>query len=114
MLPVKNRLKKKKDFDVVFKKGKGFREGFLSTKIIANELGYSRFGLVVGQKVSKKAVMRNKIKRRLREVIRVELPDIKQGMDVVLIALPEIAKKDFYETRKATKKIFIRAKILNH
>ncbi len=114
MLPVQNRLKKKKDFDVVFRKGRSFREDFLSIKIIPNDLEFSRFGLVVGQKVSKKAVSRNKVKRRLREAIRMELPNIKKGVDVILMTSPEIAGKDFLEIEKRIKEIFIKAKILNY
>lgn len=86
MLPGTNRLKKKKDFEYVFKQGRGLREGFLSLKFAKNGLGATRFGFVVGQKVSHKAVIRNKVKRRLRALARAKLGDIKKGFDVVMIA----------------------------
>lgn len=79
MLSGDNRLKKKKDFEYVFKKGKGFKEDFLFVKLVKNNLKITRFGFVVGYKVSKKAVLRNKVKRRLRETVKAELPKIRKG-----------------------------------
>jgi len=86
MLSGINRLKKKRDFERVFKQGRGLREGFLSLKFIKNGLEATRFGFVVGQKVSHKAVVRNRVKRRLRDLAKVKLGDIKKGLDVVVIA----------------------------
>jgi len=86
MLSGINRLKKKKDFEYVFKQGRGLKQGFISLKFTKNGLGATRFGFVVGQKVSPKAVIRNKVKRRLREIARSKLEDIKKGFDVVVVA----------------------------
>lgn len=113
MLPSKNRLKKKKDFERVFKEGKGVKEEFLYIKVVANNLTVSRVGFIVSQKVSKKAVLRNKIKRRLREITKEKLPKIKQGLDIVLTATPEAAAKDFSEMEKEVDRIFTKAKIYN-
>jgi len=88
MLSSINRLKKKKDFEIVFKKGKGYKENFLYLKIVGNKLKTSRFGIVVSKKFSTKATLRNKIKRRLRELIRIKLPNIKKGIDGVIIVIP--------------------------
>ncbi len=86
MLSGINRLKKKRDFEYVFKQGRGLKEGFLSLKFAKNNLEVTRFGFVVGQKVSRKAVVRNKVKRRLRELAKVKLENIKKGLDVVVVA----------------------------
>ena len=86
MLSGINRLKKKKDFERVFRRGRGLKDGFLSLKFAKNNLGLTRFGFVVGQKVSHKAVIRNKVKRRLRELVRVKLGNIKKGFDVAVVA----------------------------
>lgn len=85
MLPKVNSLKKKKDFEKVFKEGQSFKESFLYLKIKKNNLKSSRFGFVVSKKISKKATIRNKIKRRLREITRIKLPFIKKGIDGVII-----------------------------
>ena len=111
MLSKENRLKKKKDFEEVFKKGKGFREDFLFLKIKKNELGVSRIGFVVSKKISRKAVQRNKIKRRLREVMKFYLSKIETGFDIVFLAKPGIGEKDFQEIKEIAQKIFKKAKI---
>ena len=106
MLPKINRLKKKKDFERVFKKGKGHKEGFLVFRAGKNLFKDSRFGFVVGKNVSKKANIRNKIKRRLRELVRRKIKEIKGGTDGVFIARPGLEKKDFQELEDAVDKIF--------
>ena len=100
MLPKANRLRKKKDFEELFKKGKSFKNNFLTLKIAQNNLKESRFGFIVSQKVSKKAVLRNKIKRRLRDIIKRNIKDIKNGMDVVIIVLTGLEKKSFLEIKE--------------
>lgn len=101
MLPIKNRIKKKKDFELAFKKGKSFKNAFFILKIVKNSLDYSRIGLVISQKVSKNAVDRNKIRRRASEIIKLELKDIKPGLDLVFIFLPKIKEQDFSGIKKA-------------
>lgn len=95
MLPKVNRLTKKKDFDVVFKKGKSIKNDFLIFKILKNHLKESRFGFIVSKKISNKASLRNRIKRRLRAAVLNKLKNIKTPTDVVIIALPGIIKKEF-------------------
>lgn len=98
MLAKEHRLRKQKDFEAVFKTGRYSRGVFLSLKAAKNNLAESRFGIVVSAKVSKKAVVRNKIKRRLRHIIHRRLPEVKDGFDVAVIAAPAAAEKTFGET----------------
>ena len=100
MLTKINRLKKEKDFEKIFKKGKSFKNSFLILRIVPNNLEESRFGFIVSQKVSKKAVLRNKVKRRLRDIIQKNITEIKKGKDVALIVLPGLEKKSFLETKE--------------
>jgi len=104
MLPKLNRLAKKKDFDVVFKKGIGMKAGFLLFKVIKNQLSESRFGFIVSKKVSNKATIRNKVKRRLRSVVAGSLPECKKGVDVIITALSGIEKKEFSEIKEVVVK----------
>ena len=112
MLARENRLQKKKDFERVFKQGKGVRAGFLFLKVIKNNLESSRFGFIVSQKISKKAVIRNKIKRRLRAIIREKIPELKKGLDVAIIVQPGIEKESFQSLEENIAKIFFKASIL--
>jgi len=94
MLARENRLNKK-DFENVFRKSRTLKEDFLILKVAKNNLNQTRFGFVVSQKISKKANVRNKVKRRLRELVGLKIEKIKKGIDIVLISLPGIEKKDF-------------------
>jgi ribonuclease P protein component len=107
--PKINRIKNKKDFERIFKKAQGtpqsFKNNLLVLKITENNLKINRIGLVVNQKISKKANVRNKIKRRLIEAIKSELKSIKTGKDFIAIALPGIEKKNFSDIKKSVKNI---------
>lgn len=103
---------KKKEFEKVLKEGESFREDFLILKKRENNLFKIRIGFLVSKKFSKKAVQRNKIRRRLRELIRVKLGKIKEGKDMVFIPLPGLEKKNFQELENIINKIFLKAKIL--
>jgi ribonuclease P protein component len=112
MLPKNNRLKKKKDIERVFKKGRSFREDFLIFKTLENDLGYCRFAFIVSKKVSLKATERNKIRRRLSEIIYPNLKKIKSGEDVLLIVMKNAVTKDFKETERAANKLLKAARLI--
>ena len=109
MLALRNRLKRQRDFENVFKTGKGFQEGPLYLKVQKNNFQASRFGFIVSKKFSKKAVERNRAKRVLREVIKKNLSQIKAGLDIIIVLNPE-AKTE--ELEKTTERLFKKAKIL--
>jgi len=114
MLPKINRLKKKKDFESVFKNSKGVKIGPLSARATSNSLGLNRFGVVVSQKVSKKATARNKIRRRISEVIKKEVNNSQGGVDTVLITLPGFEKLNFQETKEVVVKILSKLKLIKN
>jgi len=105
MLSQKNRLKKEKDFEAVFKQGRSFKQGQLVLRARNNKLKSSRFGFVVNKKFSKKAVERNKIKRRLREIIKTRISKIKKPSDAIIIVMPKM-NNDFQELEKTIDKLF--------
>jgi ribonuclease P protein component len=74
-----------------------------------NHLPYSRFAFVVGKRVSRKAVVRNKIRRRIREVVRQD--PIQPGWDLVFIARAQSAEADFQALRDAVWNVERRARI---
>jgi len=113
MLPDKNRLKKKKDFEKVLKEGRGIKEDFLILKVKKNKSKKLRFGFVVSKKISKKAVVRNKIKRRLREVIKERIKKIDKGLDIIIITLPGTETKDFQDFKITIEKLLKKAGINN-
>jgi len=89
-LPTKNRLKNKKDFDAVFKKGKALNGSFLFIKSLPSSLGYPRFGFIVSAKFAAKAVLRNKVRRLLAEVILSERLLNMPSCDTVVVVMKKI------------------------
>lgn len=108
MLPRYNRLAKKKEINSVFKNGRSSYSKNLGVKCIVNGLANNRFAIVVSNKVSKKAVVRNKIKRRIREIIKKELTEMVIGRDLIIIVLPTIIDKTFAEIQLEVHRTFIR------
>lgn len=97
MLPYKNRLIKRGDFEKVYKYGKFFYFRNIALKIGKNDLDEARVGFSVGLKFSKKAIERNRMKRQLREVFHKMLGEIKKGMDIVVIVKKGKNKEDSLE-----------------
>lgn len=103
---------KRKDFKKVLKEGKKIKTGYLILKILPNNLAKIRVGVLIGKKISKKATIRNKIKRRLKELVRQNLEKIEKGLDLVFIPCPEIKNKNFIELKSLFFQILKKAQIL--
>jgi ribonuclease P protein component len=101
MLPQANRLRKEKEVNRVFKTGKSVFDPVCGFKGLKNNLGVSRFAVMVGVKISKSSVVRNRIRRRIREIIRLNLPNIKPGYDLSLIVRPEAKTASYQELEQA-------------
>lgn len=112
MLPKNYRLRLKNDFDKLFKKGKFAGQAFLTLGFVKNKLNNSRFAVIVGKKVSKKAVTRNSIKRKTVEIIRLSLEQIKPGFDIVFISKPEIQGKKYKEIETVVSGLLKRAGLI--
>ncbi len=92
----KNRLKRKKDFEGVFKKGKAVKGSFLFIKYRKNDLDMPRLGFIVSAKIARKAVERNKIRRTLSEAVRKAIGDL-GGYDIIVFVTRKtslLEKKD--------------------
>ncbi|PIR13542.1 ribonuclease P protein component [Candidatus Falkowbacteria bacterium CG11_big_fil_rev_8_21_14_0_20_39_10] len=112
MFAQKNRLTKDKEFENVFKNGRSSYDKIIGLKITKNGLDYSRFGVLVSNKISKKAVARNKIKRRVRAVIEKIGLDLKPGYDCVAITLAPILERTYQDMEKSLVKHFKKLKTL--
>ncbi len=103
MLPSKNRLKKKINFarieiDGSMYQSKSFGMGVFNR----DDKDPSRFGFIISTKISKKAVIRNRIKRIMAEVIRKNLVNIKNGYDVLFLIKHQAVKIAKIELEKET------------
>jgi ribonuclease P protein component len=89
----RNRLSRSRDFDAVYRHGRSVSTRFLVLYRFdrdAEEEGEARLGIAVPKKIGG-AVVRNRIKRRLREVWRELLPQIPPGADYVLLVRQPLA-----------------------
>lgn len=80
----KLKIKKRKEFSYVYRRGKKFSSNYLNV-VVAD----SRFDLKIGFSVSKKvgnSVVRNKIKRRLREICRLNITCFPKNKMFVFVA----------------------------
>ncbi len=76
-----------------------------------NNLGYSRFGFTAAKKI-KLAVSRNIIRRRLKEIVRLNECNLKEGYDFVLMARVNAADSDYKSLEKSFFKLMKRKKML--
>ena len=96
-LPKKYRLTDKSEIEKVFKKGRIINSSLFLIRFLSNHLVFSRFTVIVSSKISKKAVIRNRIKRRLKEIIRLNILKIKPGYNFIVIAKPKILNQKHNE-----------------
>jgi ribonuclease P protein component len=111
-LPKANRLKSRKDFQAVFREGIR-RQGLHMTlralrplpstpeQEVENETGQTkntkhltpaRIGISISTKVSKRAVVRNRLKRQIAAALHQLLPQITPGWRIVLVVKPTAAE----------------------
>ena len=112
MLPKENRLRNTKDIGRVLRYGEGARECFLFLKFLENGLGVSRFAFIVSKKTSPKAVQRNNIKRRLRDIVRKRILQIKTGFDLVMMAQKGAGSAKFKEMEQAVVRLLEKTKLI--
>jgi ribonuclease P protein component len=77
--------------------------------VLRNQAGVTRLGLTVSSKVGN-AVVRNRIRRRLRELFRKRRHELPQGLDLVLIARGSAAQADFRQLSRAYDALVVKLK----
>jgi len=93
MLKRANRLRQGRDIARVYKTGAyGGASGVLSVKAAPSGRPEPRVVVVVAKKVSKRAVIRNRIRRRLIEQIRQEWATVKSGYDIVVSVHSDVSE----------------------
>lgn len=99
MLKKGQRITKKKEFDLIFSQGKSRQTEELGVKLLANNLTLNRFGIIISNKVSKLAVVRNAVKRRIRANLFHLSQNLKIGYDVVVVTRPGVIKLSSQEIK---------------
>ena len=93
-------LKKNKDFQVVYKKGKSFGNKYLVMYILPNELEKNRVGISVSKKVGN-SIVRHHLTRLIRESYRLHEEQFQCGYDVVVIARTSAKDRTYHEIESA-------------
>lgn len=101
-----------REFDAIFKAGRWFDSGFFSLRIAKIKKTEPLFAFVVSVKVSKKAVVRNKIKRRSRNIIRKLLPSIKKEIAIIVFFKKGAENLKFSELEEKLKEELKKARVL--
>lgn len=112
MLPLKNRLKKRKEFAYIYKNGKKVHSSNLTLIWVSSKKPENKIGISVSNKVGN-AVIRNKIKRQLRDIIRKQLNILRIHQNFVLVAHPSIRECDFSQISAAYLQLLQKGKLLN-
>ncbi len=105
-----SRLRHRKDFDVIFKRGARRANRLLVLRSLANNLTYNRYAFITSKRVGK-AVVRNRVRRRLREALRA-LP-IRAGWDIVFSARASAAEASYQELERAVSGLVRSAGLVN-
>ena len=102
-------LTKPQQYAVVYNKGSSWASRLVVLKALPNGLTLSRYGLSVSKRVGN-AVTRNRVKRLLREILR--LTPLKPGWDIIFIARPPVATADYAILKTAVEGLLARARLL--
>ena len=116
MLPAQHRLRKKADHNRVFKKGRRSLCPFFVLLAVKREVDKdapTRFSFVVSKKVDKRAPVRNRVRRVLRESVKTVLTEVKPGYDCIVIARNATIGKKVPDVSPTLREIFEKAGILS-
>jgi ribonuclease P protein component len=103
------RLRTPADFRRAREQGpRGWPHPLLVLNVVTNDLGRTRVGITVSSRVGN-AVVRNRVRRRLREAVRGRFDRLASGIDVLLIARPASARSSWGELSAALDSVLTRA-----
>lgn len=102
-------LTKPEQYALVYNKGSSWVSNLVVMKALPNGISLSRYGFSVSRRVGK-AVIRNRVKRLLREILR--LTPLEPGWDIIFIARPAAASADYANLEKTVAGLLSRARLL--
>jgi len=93
-------VKKNSQFRIIYSQGSSYANKLLVLHFLENATDKTRFGITVSGKVGK-AVLRNKIKRRIKAAIRLNSENIKPGYDIILVVRTNASESTYKEISEA-------------
>jgi ribonuclease P protein component len=91
---ISGKLTRKADFDAVYRNGKRRSSSHFTVFLKANDLPQSRFGFSIKRALGG-AVVRNRMRRRMREMVRLRCEEISAGWDFVIHPKANVASAEF-------------------
>jgi ribonuclease P protein component len=105
------RIQENQRFQEIRQQGKSYSNELLVLCLLPNGLPHSRFGFSINARLGG-AVVRNRLKRRLREAMRLRMAMIEPGWDIVCIARRPILAADYHQMDAACARLLRRAHLL--
>ena len=104
-------LSRPQDFAALQSDGTIRSHPLLLVRVLRTALDLTRFGMSTGRKLGG-AVVRNRVRRRLREVLRAMAPSFQPGWDVLIIAKPGLVEADHAALVGAVRRLLARGGVL--
>lgn len=116
-LPKQYRLTRTDEFSKVYRYGKQATTRHIVVKVLEireEQLvkSCSRFGITISQKVSKRAVVRNRLKRQVRAALRLLMPRLKSGLWVVIVLRSPAVQCDYWQFLRELEQLFLELEVL--
>jgi ribonuclease P protein component len=86
-------LSRPQDFAAIQARGATRSSTVMTARFLRTDLESTRFGLATGRRIGS-AVVRNRVRRRLREALRAQQDSFQPGWDILIIARPAIVDAD--------------------
>ena len=112
MLKRVNRLRKRYQFNYVYKSGEHFSSQHLVVYVTSSKTKSIKVGFAVTKKIGH-AVVRNKIRRRLRELVQKQLPNLKQNYNIIVVAKESVTEASFEQLGFELNKLLKKANLFN-
>ena len=93
-------LRSRADFARIEANGRTRAGRLMVVRFVPNALGYDRFGFATGRRIGG-SVTRNRIRRRIREVLRQSPGHVGAGWDILIVVRPAAAAAPFAEVHRA-------------
>jgi ribonuclease P protein component len=111
-LKKRNVLRKNKQFQEVYRTGRSFANRLAVLYVLSSGTDARRIGFAAGKRLGG-AVVRNRVKRLLREVYRLHQAELIVGTDLILVGRQGILGASYEQVSVAVRDVLRRAKIFN-